>query len=158
MCISPTQGPPVHGRPWVHEVFRDATRGSHLLGSKQQTEGSVQMADIHKLSAQVIELAERLENVADAAQGKGTTRGTPRARWLILPAAGAGLYALATSGVLTRQAKDVVKATKARASDLPEELMGRLHDATKSTANGRRRSGSSSSRRSSQRRRKATAS
>jgi hypothetical protein len=118
------------------------------------------MADIHKLSAQVIELAERLENVADAAKGKGTTRGTPRARWLILPAAGAGLYALATSGAFTRQAKDVVKEAKARASDLPEELMGRLHDATttKSTANGRRRSSSSSSRRSSQRRRKATAS
>ena len=116
------------------------------------------MADIHKLSAQVIDLAERLENVADAAQGKGTTRGTPRARWLILPAAGAGLYALATSGAFTRQAKDVVTEAKTRASDLPDELMGRLHEATKSTTNGRKKTGSSSSRRSGQRRRKATAS
>jgi hypothetical protein len=120
------------------------------------------MADIHKFSGQVIDLAERLDNVANAAKGKGTSRGTPSARWLLLPAAGAGLYALATSGAFTRQAKEVVNEAKARASDLPEELMGRLHEATKSTTNGRRKSSQSSrrstSRRSSQRSRKATAS
>ncbi len=48
------------------------------------------MADIRKFSDQVIDLAERLANVADAAQGKDTKTTGLRARWLLLPAAGAG--------------------------------------------------------------------
>ncbi len=88
-------------------------------------------SNVTKFSERMTDLAERLENVADAAEGKNARR-TPRARWLLLPAAGAGLYALVTSGKFTRQAKDVVSEAKARASDLPDELVNRLHEATSS--------------------------
>lgn len=87
------------------------------------------MADVHKFSAQVIDFAERLANVADAAQGKKMRKSGAGARWLLLPAAGAGLYALATSGAFTRQAKSAVNEAKARASDLPEELLNRVSEA-----------------------------
>ena len=80
------------------------------------------MADINKFSEQVIDLAERLANVADAAKGKDTKTMRPKARWVLLPAAGAGIYALTTSRAFTRQAKTVVDEAKARASDLPDEL------------------------------------
>jgi hypothetical protein len=56
----------------------------------------------------------------------------------LLPAAGAGLYALATSGAFTRQAKEVVSDVTARASDLPDELMRKVHQATSSSGNGRK--------------------
>jgi hypothetical protein len=88
------------------------------------------MAGIQKFSEQVIDVAERLADVADAAQGKGVRKGGVRARWLILPAAGAGLYALATNGSLPRQAKVVLQQAKARASDLPEELFDRVQQAS----------------------------
>jgi hypothetical protein len=52
------------------------------------------------------------------------------ARWLILPAAGAGLYALATNGSISNQAKGVLQQARARASDLPEELFDRVQQAT----------------------------
>src|SRR5829696_9642814 len=81
------------------------------------------MAGIHQVSEQVIDLAERLEDVADAANGKGVRRGSFGTRWLILPAAGAGLYALATSGFFSRQARDVMDQAKTRASELPDDLM-----------------------------------
>ena len=81
------------------------------------------MAGIHKFSEHVIDLAERLEDVADAANGKGIRRGSFGTRWLILPAAGAGLYALATSGSFSRKAKDVMDQAKTRASELPDDLM-----------------------------------
>jgi hypothetical protein len=109
------------------------------------------MASIKKFSEQMIEAGERLANVADAAQGKDVRRG-PRARWLILPAAGAGLYALTTSGAFARRASDVVKEARVRASDLPDELMSRVQGATSSSGNGRR-STSSTTRRSGNRRR-----
>lgn len=119
------------------------------------------MADIRKFSEQVIEVGERIGNVADAAQGKDGRR--PRARWLLLPAAGAGLYALTTSGAFARKASDVVKEVRVRASDLPEELMSRVHEATSSgTAssgtNARRSAGGTTSRSGNRRRTKAKAS
>ena len=114
------------------------------------------MADVNKFSEQVIDLAERLANVADAAKGKSTRRGMPGARWLLLPAAGAGLYALTTSGAFTRQAKEVVNEAKARASELPEELVGRVHEATGSARNGRRTAGSSGTSSGSRRRKAAS--
>ena len=106
------------------------------------------MASIHKLSEQMIDMAERLDNVADAAKGKGARRRTLASRWLLLPAAGAGLYALATSRSFTRQAKDVVDQAKSRASDLPDDLRSRIHEASqRSTAgNGSRRQSSSARR------------
>ncbi len=109
------------------------------------------MASIKKFSEQVIDLGERIGNVADAAQGKDVRRG-PRARWLVLPAAGAGLYALTTSGAFAQRASDAVKEVRVRASDLPDELMSRVHDAT-SSSNGRRSTSSSTTSRSGNRRR-----
>jgi hypothetical protein len=88
------------------------------------------MADVHKFSERVIDLAERTSAVADAAQGERMGGRGIRARWLILPAAGAGLYALMTNGSFTRQAKNVASQAKERASDLPEELADRVQQAT----------------------------
>jgi hypothetical protein len=115
-----------------------------------ETEGFV-VSDIKKLSEQIVEVGERLGNVADAAQGN-RERSVPRARWLLLPAAGAGIYALATSGTFTRQARDAVKEARGRASNLPDDLMRRLHRATTLSTNGRQRT----RRRTGQRRRTAS--
>ena len=104
------------------------------------------MSAISKFSERVIDLAERLEDVADAAQGKGRRKGGSGTRWLILPAAGAGLYALATNGSFARQAKDVMDQAKTRASELPDDLMSRIRQPSSRSASGaqnsRRKSGS----------------
>ena len=84
------------------------------------------MADVHSFSEKVVDLAERLEDVADAANGKGIRRGSFGTRWLILPAVGAGLYALATNGSFARQAKGVMDQAKTRASELPDDLVARI--------------------------------
>ena len=99
------------------------------------------MADVHKLSERVIDLAERSSAVADAAQGKGIRRRGVPTRWLLLPAAGAGLYALMTNRSFTRQAKNVMNQAKERASDLPEDLVDRVQQTT-----GQKTSSASSSR------------
>jgi hypothetical protein len=118
------------------------------------------MADMKKFSEQVIDVGERIGNVADAAKGKDGR--SPRARWLLLPAAGAGLYALATSGAFARRASGVVKEVRVRASDLPDELMSRVHDATSSgttsSSGNARRSAGGTSRSGNRRRTKARAS
>jgi len=80
------------------------------------------MADINKLSEQVIDYAERAANVSDAAKGKGKSNGVG-ARWLVLPAAGAALYAFVKSDFFGRGAKVVADEAKSRASDLPDDLM-----------------------------------
>jgi hypothetical protein len=99
------------------------------------------MVDIHKLSDQVIDFAERLSAMADAAEGKGNRRGSTGTRWLILPAAGAGLFALVKSDFFTRQAKGVVEEAKTRASDLPDELLNQVRGTSqKSSRNGAQRS------------------
>jgi hypothetical protein len=97
------------------------------------------MADMNRFADRVIDFAERFADVTDAAQGKGVRKRTG-IRWLVLPAAGAGLYALGASGSFTRQAKSVVSQAKARASDLPDELLNRVQRATGAddrTKNGR---------------------
>jgi hypothetical protein len=99
------------------------------------------VGDIEKFSNQIIDYAERLADVADAAKGKGMRRSGLSARWIVLPAAGAGLYALATSRSFTRHTKDVVEQAKARASDLPEDLLNRVQD-TSSSGTGRSRGAS----------------
>jgi hypothetical protein len=85
------------------------------------------MGSVQRLSETVIDYAERLSNVADAAAGHDTTKGrdgsAAAARWIVLPAAGAGLYALMRSDFFTRQAKEVVDEAKAFASDLPNDLL-----------------------------------
>jgi hypothetical protein len=106
------------------------------------------MGAINKFSERVIDLAERLEDVADAAEGHGRRRSGSGARWLILPAAGAGLYALATNASFARQAKDVMDQAKTRATELPDDLMSRIRQSSSTSASGsggqsaRRKSGS----------------
>jgi hypothetical protein len=116
------------------------------------------MADINKFSEQVIDLAERFADVADAAKGKGNRRSGVGARWLILPVAGAGLYALGASGSFTRRAKRVMNQAKARASELPDDLLNRVQHTTGTTTNrpknGRRPATKSANRSGGQRRRK----
>jgi hypothetical protein len=81
------------------------------------------MTDIHKFSRQVINLAERLEDMADAAQGRGRRGSSGTTRFFVLPAAGAALYALVKSDGFARRTKDVVNEAKTRASDLPSDLL-----------------------------------
>ena len=91
------------------------------------------MDGIHRFSDTVIDLAERLSNVADAAAGNPPTKGRNGAvttRLVLLPAVGAGLYALAKSDFFTRQAKGVMDEAKTRASDLPNDLMKRVSQTT----------------------------
>ena len=85
------------------------------------------MADAHQLSERVIDMARRFEDVVDAAEGKGN-RGSSGigTKWLLLPAAGAGLYALVTSNSVGRHAKGVLGQAKNRAAELPDDLMNRV--------------------------------
>ena len=99
------------------------------------------MADVHEFSERVIDLAQRLENVADAANGKGNRGGSGiSAKWLLLPAAGAGAYALMTNNSVGRRAKGVIDQAKTRAAELPDDLMNRARQASQP----QRRSGSAS--------------
>ena len=119
------------------------------------------MDGIHRFSRQVIDLAERLEDVADAAQGKGVRGSGMPTRWLILPAAGAGLYALATNNSFGRGARRVMGEAKSRAAELPEDLLNRVRQTSSAQAgrttsqgggaNGARRRKSSGSSRTSSR-------
>jgi hypothetical protein len=95
----------------------------------------VEMAEINKFAEKVIDLAERFADITDAAQGKGHRKGVG-ARWLVLPAVGAGLYALGTNGSFTRKTKKVMNQAKARASELPDDLMNRVEQASGATENG----------------------
>jgi hypothetical protein len=114
------------------------------------------MADIHKLSEQVIDYAERAANVADAAKGKGNGKGAG-ARWLLLPAAGAALYAFVRSEFASRGAKVVADEAKTRASELPDDLMKAVRQTPRrtprqTTSRSRSTSGGQSRRRTSSRR------
>jgi hypothetical protein len=77
----------------------------------------------------MIDYGERLSKMADAAEGK-KRQPSRLGRWMFLPAAGAGLYALIRSDFFSRQAKEVVDEAKSRAADLPDDLMARVHQAT----------------------------
>ena len=92
----------------------------------------VEMADINKFAEQVVDLAERFADITDAAQGKGNRKGVG-ARWLVLPVAGAGLYALGSNGSFTRKTKKVMNQAKARASELPYHLMNRVEQVSGGT-------------------------
>ena len=103
------------------------------------------MNGIHRFSERVIDYAERLSDVADAAQGNNPRRSSAR-RWLLLPASGAALYALVRSDSFSKQAKGIVDEAKTRASDLPEDLIARVRQTAPSSTtgtNGTRRSSSS---------------
>jgi hypothetical protein len=98
-------------------------------------------AGVQKFSAQLIDYAERLSNVADAAEGKHRHGGARMTRWLVLPASGAAAYALLKSDYFSRQAKGIVDDARTRALELPDDLMGRVRQATEgaSSRNGSRR-------------------
>lgn len=109
------------------------------------------MADAHKLSERMIDMARRFEDVVDAAEGKGARgSGGIGTKWLLLPAAGAGLYALMTSNSVGRHAKGVLDQAKNRASELPDDLMNRVRQTsqTQGTRSNGGTSRSSSARRS----------
>ena len=86
------------------------------------------MAGVRDFSEKVIDYAERLSDVADAAQGKHRR---PRGlmRWA-LPASGAAALALVRSDFFTRRAKETFQEAKTRASDLPDDLMTAVRHAT----------------------------
>jgi hypothetical protein len=90
------------------------------------------MADMQKLSKQMVEYAERFADITDAAKGRGRSHSGKGTRWLILPAAGAGLYALFTS----KRTKGVIEEAKSRASDLPEDLVNRVRQTSQSSGDG----------------------
>ena len=97
------------------------------------------MAGIQKFSSQVIDYAERLSGMADAAEGKHQRANGKMAQWLLLPASGAALYALFKSDFFSRQAKGVMDEARTRASDLPDDLMTRVRQ---NTGRGSRQNGS----------------
>jgi hypothetical protein len=125
------------------------------------------MADVNRFSEGLIDVAERFADVVEAAQGKGGRRAGAGAKWLILPAAGATAYALATSGSsVARQTRKLMLRAKDRATDLPDaELFGRVKEVTglaEESASGSQGAKRNQSRRRStsqtQRRRKTTSS
>jgi hypothetical protein len=89
------------------------------------------MGDVNRFSEGLIDVAERFADVVEAAQGKGPRKGVD-ARWLVLPAAGAGAYALATSSSsLARRTRKLIGRAKDRATDLPDaDLIGRVKEVT----------------------------
>jgi hypothetical protein len=102
--------------------------------------------DVHGFAQRVIDLAERMSDVADAAAGKHRRRPSTPSQWLVLPAAGAGLFALAKSDFFSQRAKTVVDEAKTRASELPNELMNSVRQASQSpTQPSAKASGNSSS-------------
>jgi hypothetical protein len=107
------------------------------------------MASIQKFSSQVIDYAKRLSEMADAAEGKHPQRTGRTSRWLLLPASGAAVYALLKSDTFSRQAKGVMDEAKARASELPDDLLSRVRQTSveSSSQNGGQRSRSSTTRR-----------
>ena len=118
------------------------------------------MADIDRFSERLVDLAERFADVTDAAQGRGDRQGGIRPRWFLLPAAAAGMYLLGANGSLRRQAGNVAKQAKDRAADLPDDLMSRVHQATRkpttSSAGSNGRSTKKSTGRTRSRRRRST--
>jgi hypothetical protein len=94
------------------------------------------MAVIQRFSAHVIDYAERLSYMADAAEGKRSRRGGGFGRRIVLPASGAALYALARSDFFSRQAKEVIGEAKTRASGLPEDLVSRVRETVDAASAG----------------------
>ena len=105
------------------------------------------MSTVRDVSDHVVDIAERVADMADAAQGRGIRRGSMSVRWLTISAAGAGIYALATSDTVT----GLVKDAKARASELPDDLLARVRQTT-SPATTKSNGGSSSRSRTTSRR------
>jgi hypothetical protein len=129
--------------------------------------GLAEMAGIQRFSSQVIDYAERLSGMADAAEGKHQQTNSKMTRWVLLPASGAALYALVRSDFFSRRAKDVMGEAKTRASELPDDLMARVkqsgqrssaqNGSQRRTGTGASRTRSSSARRTSSSRKRSSA-
>jgi hypothetical protein len=133
-----------------------------MFADEGQKEGS-EMADVNRFSEQLIDVAERFADAVDAVQGNGARKSGAGTRWLVLPAAGAAVYALATSSSSTaRRTRGLMRKAKDRATDLPDtvlfnrvkEVTGLAEEST-SGSNGQTRSTTS---RPQQRRRRTTTS
>ena len=113
------------------------------------------MADAKKMSEGLVDMAERFADVVDAAQGRGGRKAGNGAKWLILPAAGAGVYALATSSsAFARRTRKLMSRAKDRATDLPDsDLFGRVKEVTGTEQSTSSRSGRTQSARRKQTRR-----
>jgi hypothetical protein len=101
----------------------------------------------HGLSKSIVDVGERLANVSDAAKGKGRGRVGSTSRWLLLPAAGAGLYAVARSEFVAKQTKEMVDEAKTLATELPNDLMNSVRQTSQTSQRSRRSATRSSSRR-----------
>jgi len=135
------QKPLLAAAPPSEACFPGACRGKKALVGDREVG---RMALVQDFSAAVIDYAERLSNMADAAEKKPRRRDELKsaARWVLLPAMGAGVYVLARSEYLSRRAKGVVDDAKTRAAEIPEDLMTRVHETTasaRSGSNGQRR-------------------
>jgi hypothetical protein len=97
---------------------------------------SLEMATVQHFSKRVIDYAERLSGMADAAEGKRAPQSGRATRWIVLPASGAALYALVKSEFFSRQARDVVKDAKARAAEMPDDLVSRVRETVGSSDRG----------------------
>lgn len=104
------------------------------------------MASAHKFSEQMIEVAERLANIADAAQGKRIGRRRRGFATLLLPASGAALYAVAKSEFVSRRARGMVDEAKTRASELPNDLLKSVRQAAQKPSTQAQTAGNSSNR------------
>jgi hypothetical protein len=82
------------------------------------------------MAEQAAYVAERLADVADAVRGKGARSGGGVGRWLLLPAAGVVVYAVAKSGSGVRdRAKDLAREATERASEIQDlHLVGRVKE------------------------------
>jgi hypothetical protein len=116
------------------------------------------MADVTKMSDRVIEYAERASAMAEAAQGKKSIRSRGLGRWLLLPAAGAGLYAMVRSGAVSRRARGAVNEAMTKAAELPDDLLSRVRQTPRrSTQRSASRNGATRRQATSARRRRTTA-
>jgi hypothetical protein len=92
------------------------------------------MKDFNKISKQAADVAERVADVADAARGEGPRKsgGGGGGRWLLLPLAGAAVYAVAKRGSdVPSRAKELVGQVRERASELPDlDLLDRVKEVT----------------------------
>jgi hypothetical protein len=85
--------------------------------------------DAHKFAQQVTEMVERVADVSDAARGKARRRSGGLARWLILPAAGAAVYAAAKrASAVGGSTGAVVRGANERADTPDMDLLSRVKD------------------------------
>jgi hypothetical protein len=97
-------------------------------GSRSEEEAAGPMADLHKVSIQVADVAERLADVADAARGQ-RSRKRGALRWVVLPLAGAMAYAVVKRGLKgPARAEDVASEARRTPEQPDSDLLGRVKD------------------------------